>query len=68
MKFERNDNMKKIYLHEPSNDTPVMCDCCIRAIKSRGETIYVGNFVDDEETDTCIWCSEPNEELYEVMF
>jgi len=46
----------------------VFCDCCIRAIRSRGEKIFVGDVIHDEEYDSCGWCGEPSDELYEVKF
>jgi hypothetical protein len=46
----------------------LMCDRCIRAIRSRGETIFVGNLVHADEIKPCNWCEELNDELYTVKF
>ena len=46
-----------------------ICDKCIRAIKSRGETILVGDVISDWGADMeCEWCNEMYEELNEVKF
>lgn len=50
------------------NDMTVLCDGCIRAIRSRGEAVFVGELVHDEKYSDCVWCKEPNEELYAVVF
>ena len=46
----------------------VICDTCIMAIKSRGEKIYVGDSVHDDnnESMTCEWCKDEFDELNEV--
>jgi len=53
-----------------------LCKHCIEAIRSRGETVYVGNqlpfwsgAVDpDERYGTCEWCEEETDELWECEF
>lgn len=53
-------------------ETVKLCRHCIDAIKSRGETVFVGDIVPDEiETDElkiCEWCEEEYIELFECMF
>ena len=46
----------------------VICGRCILAIRSRGETIFVGEPVHDEAFTACMWCEEPSDELYAVEF
>lgn len=48
----------------------LFCDKCIRAIRSRGETIFVGDAVydDDNEGMCCSWCKEPDEPLFQCSF
>lgn len=46
----------------------VLCCRCIRAIGSRGEKMYVGQLVPDEEFKSCMWCEETENELYYVEF
>lgn len=46
----------------------LLCDHCIRALRSRGEVIYVGNCIPVEEAKEnltpCEWCGE-YDDLYE---
>lgn len=54
----------------------LLCDRCIRAIESRGETIQLGAQVsrddiydeDDNAEFECEWCGEEYDELREVEF
>jgi len=46
----------------------VFCGGCIRESRNRGEKIYVGHLVHSEEFDSCMWCEEPDDELYAVEF
>jgi hypothetical protein len=71
-----------IYAYSSGQDEPVynacfgdymslrgaLCDRCIRAIQSRGEKVYVGNRVRDKEVNICVWCKEPDDELFEASF
>ena len=52
-------------------DTIRLCECCIAAIRSRGEKVFVGEEIDQEDEDnllTCEWCEDENDELYECHF
>ena len=66
--FAQNKNERTI----PMKSTSIVkiCDQCIRAIKSRGEKIFVGDLIlyDEEVENICYWCGEEDEELYEVRF
>jgi len=45
----------------------VICNRCIRAIRSRGERIFVGDLIIyDDEPGICTWCEESEHELYPV--
>jgi len=46
----------------------ILCNRCIKAIRSRGETIYAGDLIHDGEILACSWCDEPDDELYSVEF
>jgi len=46
----------------------VLCDRCIRAVRSRGEKIYVSDLMDNECFNTCMWCFAPDDELFKVAF
>jgi len=46
----------------------VLCDRCIRALRSRGEQAYVGEFDDNGQNNTCMWCEAPDDELFKVVF
>jgi hypothetical protein len=50
----------------------VICDICIKAIRSRGETVMVGEAVHndvDENPLSCAWCKDDTEEtLYAFSF
>ena len=53
--------------------TTCLCDRCIEAIKSRGEPVFVGRHiwqddVDDGEITKCEWCEEEDIDVYECMF
>lgn len=47
-----------------------ICDTCIMAIRSRGETVYTGDTIHSDENDmTCEWCKiDGFDELIEVRF
>jgi hypothetical protein len=49
-------------------DTTVLCDRCIRAVRSRGEKIYVGDLLSNERFSICMWCDAPDDELFKVVF
>ena len=44
----------------------VMCDRCIRAIRSRGERIFVGELIYEDEARICSCCEELEHELFPV--
>jgi hypothetical protein len=44
-----------------------LCNRCIRALRSRGETVLIGYEVADSVTDSCSWCEKSDTELFEVM-
>jgi hypothetical protein len=46
----------------------VLCYRCVRSIRSRGEKIYVGELVCEEESEACLWCGNMDDELYYVHF
>lgn len=57
----------------------ILCSQCIAAIRSRGEKIFVGELIEQDEdlvdgkwitSDKikCIWCNLPNVELYECKW
>ena len=46
----------------------ILCDRCIRALKSRGEQAFVGDFDNNGNIHTCMWCEAPDDELFEVIF
>ena len=57
-----------------------LCECCIEAIRSRGEKVYVGPEIErDEDIDaegnwyvsddlTCEWCEEKDDVLFDCHF
>lgn len=57
-----------------------LCRCCIDAIKSRGENLYVGPLIEREEDIDekgrwvvsdgliCEWCGEKDDELFNCHF
>ena len=40
-----------------------LCPCCVQAIRSRGEHVYVGDYTEE----TCDWCDEPHENVSECI-
>lgn len=46
----------------------VLCDRCIRAVKSRGEKIYVSDVDSNRSFSACMWCDAQDDELFEVEF
>jgi len=46
-----------------------LCNRCIRALRSRGETVLVGYEVADSTADTCSWCEQERDDtdLFMVM-
>lgn len=47
----------------------ILCDRCIAAIRSRGETVYKGAEIDEyNEFTACEWCDETETELFECKF
>ena len=48
--------------------TTVLCDRCIRAVRSRGEKIYVSDLVNNGRFNACMWCEAPDDELFKVAF
>jgi hypothetical protein len=62
-------NMKTTALpSDGQTSRKALCGCCIRAIQSRGEAVYIGDLLHDEEVKYCAWCKEENDELYAVRF
>jgi hypothetical protein len=39
-----------------------LCNRCIRALRSRGETVLVGYEVADSTADTCSWCEQERDD------
>ncbi len=51
--------------------TILLCDRCIKAIRSRGEEVIKGNLIaaeDDDHLLECQWCHEECDELHECRF
>jgi hypothetical protein len=46
----------------------ILCDRCIRAVKSRGEKVYVSDLENNRHFNACMWCDAPDDELFEVEF
>jgi len=50
----------------------LLCDSCIRGIRSRGESVMVGNIFDPDTGDAdvlyCNWCKDSEAEVYECLF
>ncbi len=50
-----------------TEDKWCLCSRCIEAIKSRGEEVFVGKeVVDDDDDKLCEWCGE-HDTLYECI-
>jgi len=45
----------------------ILCDRCIRALRSRGEQPYICDF-DNNGHDACMWCETQDDELFKVVF
>jgi len=45
----------------------ILCDRCIRSLRSRGETVMVGYALDEISAENCLWCNKSDTELYMVM-
>ena len=46
----------------------ILCDRCIRALRSRGEQPYVSDFDNNGNIYSCMWCEAPDDELFKVVF
>jgi hypothetical protein len=44
-----------------------LCDRCIHALQSRGETVLVGYAIDDSIGENCSWCEKSDTDLYMAM-
>jgi len=45
----------------------VLCDRCIKSLKSRGESVLVGYALDEDNTEICCFCEESEADLHMVM-
>ena len=46
----------------------ILCDRCIRALKSRGEQAYISDFDGNGNIHNCMWCEAQDDELFKVIF
>jgi len=46
----------------------VLCGRCLRALRSSGETVYIGVIDNYWKTHSCMWCESLDEELYSAVF
>ena len=44
----------------------VLCDRCIRGVRSRGETLYISDVI--EHDDICFWCEDTENDLFHVVY
>ena len=46
----------------------ILCNRCVRGVKSRGETILVREIENSDESACCDWCDTPDTVLYGAYF